>query len=498
MRNKIPIILVLALFSIQQNYSQNAPVATAGTFVGNSDVITIPITVTGFNNIGSCNLRLLYDPSVVSAVEVTAPAVMGENLSYNVSTPGLISWGWYYGGGLTIPDNSVAFYITFNREVEFGESTLAWDNSQPYYCTWSNASSVVLDDTPAEDYYLEGLITIPTAPVTIAPDVESLPLETVEVPVTVIGFQNVGVISLTLLFDPDVLTYNTFINNSGFSGLQVNNPNAGVITVGGFSSSSGLTLPDYSTLFTIVFDFAGGYSDLTWFDNGTSCEYAGFPDYNPYHDTPTSTFYIDGSVSEIPNQTIDLKVFLEGLYNITTSSMNKAKDYVNDLFVDRFPGTIADQITIELYENGNYGGGAVFSATGVDLNQDGTAQVFVPLSFDQEYYITVKSRNHLETVSATAIDFGLGNVSYDFTTFASQAYGDNQVALETGVYGLYVGDIDQNGVINVTDRASLNIHITNLVVGYVVSDLDGNGSVNVTDRAKLNVNIYKVITKLTP
>lgn len=498
MRNLIPIILVvIALFSQKLN-AQNAPVTTAGTVVSNANVIVVPITAAGFNNIGSCNLRLLYDPAIVSAIEVSMPPVMGEFLDYNVNTPGIITWGWFFPGGITLPDNSIIFNISFEPEADAGSTALVWDDSTPYFCTWSNANSVVLLDQPNSVYYISGNITIPTAPQTIAPDEQALPNTEVEIPITVIGFQNVGVVSLTLLFDPLVLTLTGYANNSGFPGLQVDNPEAGMIKIGGFSAYSGITLIDFSTFVTLEFEFHGGYSALTWFDDGPSCEYGGYPDYNAYVDIPTASFYINGSVSELPHRILDVKVFLESLYNGGNGNMNKTKDIVGGLIVDKFPGTIADLIEINLFEVDGFFSGPVYSVTDVELNQDGTATILVPISFNENYYVTIVTRNHLETVTSATLDFSGDNVSWDFTTSASNAYGDNQAQIDFGVYGLFVGDINLDGFIDINDTGPVNTSIRIGSTGYTPSDVNGDAVVDINDAGPINTNIRMGITRVIP
>ena len=55
-----------------------------------------------------------------------------------------------------------------------------------------------------------------------------------------------------------------------------------------------------SVLVTLKFNYIGGHTDLVW-DNTptTDCEYgAGPPDFSPYCDEPTASYYIDGSVSD--------------------------------------------------------------------------------------------------------------------------------------------------------------------------------------------------------
>ena len=76
---KVIVSILSGLIYLNSNiiYSQNAPVTTAGAFVTNETAITIPITATDFNNIGSCNLKLTYDAAIVTATAITAGPLLG-------------------------------------------------------------------------------------------------------------------------------------------------------------------------------------------------------------------------------------------------------------------------------------------------------------------------------------------------------------------------------------------------------------------------------------
>jgi len=139
------------------------------------------------------------------------------------------------------------------------------------------------------------------APVTTTPVKTVCPGSAVSVPVTVTGFHNIGAISLTMNYDPAVLTYISSVNSSGFPGLFINGATSGSVIIGGFSSSSsGINYPDNTILFTINFNYIGGTTALTWFDNGASCEYSGpAPDFFPLNDLPYATYYINGQVAPV-------------------------------------------------------------------------------------------------------------------------------------------------------------------------------------------------------
>ncbi len=137
------------------------------------------------------------------------------------------------------------------------------------------------------------------APVIMLPDVSASQGETVSIPVSVKDFNNIGAISLTLHYNPTSLSYLSYINTSGFPGLIVYSPSQGTIVVAGFNvNPNGFSLNDGSILFTLSFTFNEASSYLSWYDDGSSCEFAGpTPDYLPLNDSPTSLFYQNGSVN---------------------------------------------------------------------------------------------------------------------------------------------------------------------------------------------------------
>ena len=71
--------------------------------------------------------------------------------------------------------------------------------------------------------------------------------------------------------------------------------------------------------------------------------------------------------------------------------------------------------------------------------------------------------------------------SYDFTTAASQAYGDGQNQLGNGFYGMIAGDANGNGIIDIIDEILIWIPQAGSA-GYHNGDLDLNGQVNNPDK----------------
>jgi hypothetical protein len=198
-----------------------------------------------------------------------------------------------------------------------------------------------------------------------------------------------------------------------------------------------------------------------------------------------------------------LKVFLQGLYNVTNGNMNKCKDYVSTVLVNKFAGTIADTITVELHDANTYST-IVYKAVGIELNQNGTCNstglsyINIPAIYSGSYYVTVKSRNHLETTSAAPISFATGSVVYNFTDVATEAFGNNLVPLNTGVYGVYAGDVNQLGSINLLNVSAINSVALQQSNGYLSADLNGDGVVDLLDVSLANSNALLQIVKLTP
>lgn len=78
------------------------------------------------------------------------------------------------------------------------------------------------------------------------------------------------------------------------------------------------------------------------------------------------------------------------------------------------------------------------------------------------------------------------------------AYGDNQVEVETGVWAIYSGDIDQDGFIDILDFLILDGAIQAGDSGYLSTDLNGDGFVDIFDYLILDLNIQKGVSVARP
>jgi photosystem II stability/assembly factor-like uncharacterized protein len=98
------------------------------------------------------------------------------------------------------------------------------------------------------------------------------------------------------------------------------------------------------------------------------------------------------------------------------------------------------------------------------------------------YYIQIIHRNALETWSkAGGESLTKGFTSnFDFTSGQSQAYGNNMI-LVGSKWCLYSGDLNRDGIIELTDLLEVYNNASSFASGYVTADLTGDGIVDLLD-----------------
>jgi hypothetical protein len=180
------------------------------------------------------------------------------------------------------------------------------------------------------------------------------------------------------------------------------------------------------------------------------------------------------------DKTLNIKVFLEGLY-AGGGLLNQA----NNEFGPQFPAGVADQVTIVLYD----GIGLVYTINNVNLSTTGDISVTIPATYSATYYIGIKHRNSIETATASPISFAGSVISYDFTTSASQAFGSNLQNLQfSGVYGIFGGDENQDGLVDSSDMIDCDNDAAAFVVGYISTDVNGDGIIDSSDMILIDNN----------
>jgi len=129
------------------------------------------------------------------------------------------------------------------------------------------------------------------------------------------------------------------------------------------------------------------------------------------------------------------------------------------------------------------------------LMVDGSATaIFSPAIAGHSYYIAIRHRNMIQTWSKLPYAFTATGSAYNFSTAATQAFGNNMILVDVSpdVWAFYTGDInngpqDQN--IDLIDFPNLDFGINHGLFGYYASDLNGDGNVDLLDFPILDANI---------
>lgn len=362
----------------------------------------------------------------------------------------------------------------------------------PANCTITASGALPITAT-----YTNGWVHMvtPSATITMA-NVVSQTNTVVNIPVTANQLYDIGGFDFSMTFaNPAVVSGGTITIANVNPALVAN------IVGGNFDTGSGLykvnwagsignhvSLANGTKLFDIRFTYTSGSSAIT-FNTGTSYIFDA-----TNLDFFTGVTYTNGSISE---HSAELTLFLEGLYNSGTGLMNKAKDYVGAAVVDKYSGDIADHVTVELHSSANYAT-IVYTAADVSLGTNGVVGIDIPDEYSGSYFITIKHRNHIETTSKNPISLSTRPISYDFTSSADKAYGNNLRSMGNGKYGIFGGDVNGDGFVNGSDLSSVNFSVLQLGKGYVVSDINGDGLINGTDLSAVNFSVLQLIQKKNP
>jgi len=163
-------------------------------------------------------------------------------------------------------------------------------------------------------------------------------------------------------------------------------------------------------------------------------------------------------------QTLNLSAFIQGFYNNLTNSMtaDTARVYLREMHP---PFALIDSAKGIL----NSGGQGVFS--------------FYNALSEVNYYIILKHRNSIETWSMMPMLFSLGNLYYDFTASPEMAFGSNLTLIDPSPlrYGIYSGDINQEGHVDLSDVLSAYNNARTFTTGYKSSDLNGDNLTDLSD-----------------
>ena len=188
-----------------------------------------------------------------------------------------------------------------------------------------------------------------------------------------------------------------------------------------------------------------------------------------------------GAYEYFERMELELSVILEGPFNgtamntdltgltdfpITQPYYEPPWNYLGSESVTTIPGTeVVDWILIELRDTTNAAlatGSTMFNRMagfllndGSVVSTDGFSNLLFYNVLNDQLFTVIWHRNHLGIMSAFPLTESGGVYSYDFTTPAGQAYGtDAQKNLGGGVYGLYGGNGNADGFIDMDDKTT--------------------------------------------
>jgi photosystem II stability/assembly factor-like uncharacterized protein len=143
--------------------------------------------------------------------------------------------------------------------------------------------------------------------------------------------------------------------------------------------------------------------------------------------------------------------------------------------------------------------GVIDSSTAVLNSSTLTAPFVFKNAPGGTYYVQILHRNSIEEWSQSGgvvLTRGItGN--YDFTKLQSQSYGNN-LTLVNSKWCFYSGDVNNDGVIDLTDITVISNNASSFTPGYVVTDLNGDDITDLTDLIMASNNATAFVTKITP
>ncbi|MBK8685520.1 MAG: hypothetical protein IPN26_11250 [Bacteroidetes bacterium] len=184
---------------------------------------------------------------------------------------------------------------------------------------------------------------------------------------------------------------------------------------------------------------------------------------------------VDGCGPRDPyHKQLQAALWLEGYYTSTTHHMAPV---MQNQGLNADPG-ISDLIQISLKDSDNT---QTLFETDAYISTQGVLSSDIPYSIQDAVYLQIKHRNSTEIYSAaTRIEIPM-EYPCIFTQAANQVYGSNQVELEPGVFGIFSGDINQDGVVDGLDYNDWETDSNNFAGGYFSTDLNGDGIVDGLD-----------------
>lgn len=133
------------------------------------------------------------------------------------------------------------------------------------------------------------------------------------------------------------------------------------------------------------------------------------------------------------------------------------------------------------------------------LNSSGYGEFsFSRASAGISYYYQFKHRNSLETWSRSGGEiFSLSESEYNFSDNIFKAYGNN-LKLKGTKYCIFNGEVNTDGIIDLTDLIIVFNEVTNITSGYNITDITGDNFTDLSDLIVVYNNASDFVAKIIP
>ena len=180
------------------------------------------------------------------------------------------------------------------------------------------------------------------------------------------------------------------------------------------------------------------------------------------------------------NTTLNVKVYLQGYY----LGAGNQKSTLYDLGLSSISNE-TDSIQINLWKTSSLSNNEPDFSRATILHSDGSATAIFPVTtLGNSYYIAIKHRSSVETWSKDTVTFSL-ITNYDFTNDQNKAYGDGinppMFQMNDGKFGIYSGDVNQDGAIDILDIQISQNDALSFEFGYNFSDVNGDMGTDISD-----------------
>lgn len=193
--------------------------------------------------------------------------------------------------------------------------------------------------------------------------------------------------------------------------------------------------------------------------------------------------------------TMNAKIFLEGIYNSGEMDTTlKANGYIpltspyteDPSTVSSIPLNTVDWVLLQLVDKNDdtnvlYSKSLFLRNDGFIMDENGIIQPLINKTAD-DYYIVVKHRNHLSAMSKNVVELNSSSTLYDFTADSAMYYGSNGTKeLGDGKWGMWTGDINQDGQVTTSDYTQWYNSARAGDSGYNTCDINLDGQVTTSD-----------------